>query len=99
MDVQYETAESETQMIILAGRTSPWGLLVDRTDGLADLEISYTSLNNQEQSNWSRAIAGTATYEQHVIEILETDVIHHHTCDLLDSFWSGSTHLETPESN
>ena len=94
LNIEYEAGESEQQMIILSNRSSTWGLLVDRTEGLEDLETSYSTLSAGGDAIWSKVVVGTATYGQHVIQVLDTDAIYQDVCQLLDSFWNGSTHLE-----
>jgi len=94
LNIQYESGESEQQMIILSNRSSAWGLLVDRTEGLEDLETSYCTLSDGGDAAWSKVIVGTATFGQHVIQVLDTDAIYQDAFQLLESFWSGSTHLD-----
>lgn len=94
LNIQYEAGESEQQMIILSNRSTAWGLLVDRTDGLEDLETAYSTLSDSNDASWSKVIVGTATYRQHVIQVLDSDAIYQDACQLLESFWNGSTHLD-----
>lgn len=78
--------ESEQQMLIVNGPAGNWGLLIDETLGLAELEISFSALSNQEDS-WSKISIGSASFRNQVLQILDPLAIHQYAIHLLDAFW------------
>ncbi len=91
LNVQYESLDGEQQLMILPGPQSPWGLLIDRTIGLAELETSYSALSQLEDSGWSKVVVGSASYGSHVLRVLDPEAIYRYAQDLLESYWHDAT--------
>ena len=88
--LQYEPASKTAQQImVLNGPAGPWGLLVDRATTLATLEISISSYS-QDQDRWAKAILGSATFQQHVLQILDPDAVFEYAHQLIDGYWENS---------
>ncbi len=94
LNVQYESNESEQQLMIFCSTSSPWGLLIDRAVGLAELEPSYSAVSPKEEQQWSKVVVGSASWSNHVLQILDPDAILSYALKLMDSYWSDATRLE-----
>lgn len=89
-DSQYDASESaDQQVLILLGPNGPWGLLIDRAESLASLEISISSFSNQ-QDRWAKATLGSASYQNHVLEVLDPVAVFEYASGLIDGFWQNS---------
>lgn len=89
-EIQYEPSSAEAQQVmVLNGPAGPWGMLIDRAVALATLEISISSYSN-EQDRWAKAILGTATFEQHVLSVLDPEAVFVYARGLVDGFWSNA---------
>lgn len=88
--IQYESAPShEQQVMVFNGPAGPWGLLVDRAVALATLEMSIASYSG-DQDRWARAVLGSASYQQHVLQVLDPDAVFEYAHQLIDGFWENS---------
>ncbi len=86
-NIQYETtADSQQQMIILLSHKGPWGLLIDEAATLAELEVSISTLTDQNDP-WSRVLMGSASWQNNVLQVLDPVAICQYTTRLLDMFW------------
>lgn len=87
--VQYDTSvDAEQQLIILLSPAGPWGLLIDEAAALAELEISISTFVNRSDP-WSRVIAGSASWKNQVLQILDPVATCHYASRLLDMFWQS----------
>lgn len=85
--IQYEVQpNSEQQLLLMAGPSGSWGLLIDQTLGLADLETSYSSFSDQGEA-WSKVTVGSASYRNQVLQILDPTATYQYAINLLDRFW------------
>lgn len=88
--IQYESVSNgEQQVMVLNGPAGPWGLLVDRAVALASLEMSISSFSNQ-QDRWAKAILGSATYQEHVLSVLDPAAVFEYARQLIDGYWENS---------
>lgn len=78
--------ESEQQMLIVNGPAGNWGLLIDETLGLTELEISFSALSIKEDA-WSKISIGSASFKNQILQILDPLAIHQYATNLLDAFW------------
>ncbi len=95
MSVQYETASNiERQLMIMLGPQGPWGLLIDQAVALVALETSVSSFSNRDD-NWSKVIVGSASYLNHVLQVLDPTAIYLYASNLLESFWQDTATIES----
>ncbi|MEL7497472.1 MAG: chemotaxis protein CheW [Planctomycetota bacterium] len=88
--IQYEaTDQSDQQVIVLNGNGGPWGLLIDRAESLATLETSISNFSNN-QDRWAKATLGSASYQDHVLQILDPNAVFDYAASLIDGFWANS---------
>jgi len=88
---QDATSAEEKQLMIMMGLQgtwgqSPWGLLIDRAVALVPLETSISSYSSHED-NWSRVIVGSASYSNHVLQVLDAKAIFQYVSNLLEMHW------------
>lgn len=93
-NVQYEANDAEQQLMIFCGTPSPWGLLIDRAVGLAELEPSYSAAATNEEQHWSKVVVGSASWSNHVLQVLDPEAILSYALKLMDSYWSDATRLQ-----
>lgn len=92
--IQYDTsADAEQQMIILLSPSGAWGLLIDEAAALAELEISISTFTNRNDP-WSRVIAGSASWKNQVLQILDPIATSQYASRLLDMFWQSGNQNE-----
>ncbi len=95
-NIRDDSSEVESQLMILPGPQGSWGLLIDRAVGLADLETSYiSSFAPTEDHQWSTVVVGSASYANHVLQVLDPDAIYRYVVHLLEDYWLQATELET----
>lgn len=89
-EMQYESAsEAEQQVLIMLGPDGPWGLLIDQAATLATLETSISNFSNH-QDPWTKATLGSASYQNHVLQVLDPHSVYEYAVTLIDGFWSNS---------
>jgi chemotaxis signal transduction protein len=87
--IQYDTsADAEQQLVILLGPQGPWGMLIDEAATLAELEVSISTFANQNDP-WSRVIAGSASWRNQVLQILDPVAMHQYASRLLNMYWQS----------
>ena len=85
--VQYDQRpDCEQQMMVMLGPVGSWGLLIDETLGLADLETSISTFSGQDDA-WSKVTVGSATFRNQVLQILDPQAVYQYAINLLDMFW------------
>ena len=85
--IQYERSHiAEQQLLVLPGPNGNWGLLIDEALGLADLEISISTLSTQDDA-WSKVVSGSATFKNQVLQIIDPAAVHDYANNLLNMFW------------
>ncbi len=98
LNVEYESNDCEQQLMVLSGPQNPWALLIDRSVGLAELETSWSALAQMGEDRWSKVVVGSATYQNHVLRVLDPDAIYRYAMTLLESYWHDATKLtDEPE--
>lgn len=86
-EIQYDKARPELQqLMILLGPQGPWGLMIDEAVALAALETSISTFSNN-QDRWAKATLGSASYQNHVLQILDPTAIYEYAASLIDGFW------------
>ena len=90
-EIQYETeSESDQQLAVLIGPQGSWGLLIDRADSLASLEVSLSEVSNQ-QDRWAQAVFGSASYKNQILQILDPDALYQYAESLIGGFWQSNS--------
>ncbi|MEM7455696.1 MAG: chemotaxis protein CheW [Planctomycetota bacterium] len=80
---------SEDQLVVINSVAGSWGLLVDQTIDVVALETSLSALANQED-HWSRVSAGSASYKDQVLQVLEPDSLLQYAVSRLEAFWKSA---------
>ena len=89
-EIQYDqTVATDQQLAVLLGPEGAWGLLIDRAETLASLEVAFTEMAN-EQDRWAKAVLGSASYQNQILQILDTAALYEYASSLIDGFWQGS---------
>lgn len=87
--IQYgPSADAEQQLVVLLSPQGPWGLLIDEAASLAELEVSISTFSNQNDP-WSRVIAGSASWNNQVLQILDPVAMHQYASRLLNMYWQS----------
>ena len=82
-----ETAAVEERMLVFEGVDGPWGLCVDHVAGLESLEISRSTERWSSQLSSSSSV-GSASFRDHVLQVLDPDALYRSAATLLESSWS-----------
>jgi chemotaxis signal transduction protein len=95
--IQYDQAstDSERQLAILLGPQGPWGLLIDKAESLASLEISLSEISDQ-QDKWARACTGSASYQNQILQILDPTALYEYAASLIGGFWQTESPQLSP---
>lgn len=86
-------AELQNQLMLMGTSQNGWAMLIDRSVGLADLETSWSSMATIEDDDWSRLVAGSATWDSQILRILDPDAILRYAGKLMDGFWQDAAGL------
>lgn len=90
-EIQYETdSAAEQQLAVLIGPQGSWGLVIDRADSLASLEVSLSEVSSQ-QDRWAQAVFGSASYKNQVLQILDPDALYQYAESLIGGFWQSNS--------
>lgn len=90
MDAQHDLSrDQEPQLMVLSGSQGPWGLLIDRAVALAPLELSIASVD-QITGPGSRVVLGSASYGNHVLQVLDAEAVCEYAAELLHGFWQST---------
>ncbi len=93
-EVQYETTpDREQQILLIDGPQGRWGLLIDQAVTLASLEPSFATVSDHE-NGWSRVTAGSASFQQRVIQVLDPVAMFHYAANLLGMYWQSDVASE-----
>lgn len=88
-EIQYDQNETnDQQLAVLLGPEGPWGLSIDRAETLASLEVAFTEIAN-EQDRWSKAVLGSASYQNQILQILAPIALYEYASSLLGGFWAS----------
>ncbi len=88
-DFDEQEERYENQMLVINGTQGSWGLLIDQTVAVAELETSFSSLNVAED-RWSLVTAGSASYRDHVLQILDPVSLFQFIVCKLDDYWGAA---------
>ena len=88
-EIQYDQNETtDQQLAVLLGPEGPWGLSIDRAETLASLEVAFTEIAN-EQDRWSKAVLGSASYQNRILQILAPIALYEYASILIGGFWES----------
>ena len=88
-EIQYDQNESnEQQLAVMLGPDGAWGLSIDRAEALASLEVAFTEISN-EQDRWSKAVLGSASYQNQILQILAPIALYEYASSLIGGFWQS----------
>ena len=94
-EIQYDQNEAtEQQLAVLLGPDGAWGLSIDRAETLASLEVAFTEIAN-EQDRWARAVLGSASYQNQILQILAPVALYEYASSLIGGFWQESESTST----
>ena len=94
--ISYEhDSESQQQLLTLPGPQGPWGILIDQVISLAPLEVSISNFSNANDQ-WSKVLAGSASYRNEVVQILDAKSLYQYASSMLGRFWQHSVSAEAP---
>ncbi len=89
-EIQYDQNNAaQQQLAVLLGPEGAWGLSIDRAESLASLEVAFTEISNQ-QDRWSKAVLGSASYKNQIVQILEPITLYEYASSLIGGFWQES---------
>jgi chemotaxis signal transduction protein len=91
-EIQYDTVAetSEQQLAVLLGPQGAWGLIIDRADSLASLEVALSEISNH-QDRWAKTVFGSASYRNNILQILDADALYQYAESLIGGFWQGNS--------
>ncbi len=90
-EIQYDQNETtDQQLAVLLGPEGAWGLSIDRAETLASLEVSFTEIAN-EQDRWSKAVLGSASYQNRILQILAPIALYEYASSLIGGFWESES--------
>ena len=88
-EIQYDQNEAnDQQLAVLLGPEGAWGLSIDRAETLASLEVAFTEISN-EQDRWSKAVLGSASYQNQILQILAPIALYEYASSLIGGFWQS----------
>lgn len=88
-EIQYDQNDTnEQQLAVLLGPEGAWGLSIDRAETLASLEVAFTEIAN-EQDRWSKAVLGSASYQNQILQILAPIALYEYASSLIGGFWQS----------
>lgn len=73
--------DRETQVLVIDSLQGHWGLLVDQVITVA--EIDYAVAGETNESEWSSAVLGMATWENRSVRVLQLDAVYRITEQIL----------------
>ena len=89
-----QDSQAQQELLTLLGPAGPWGVLIDQVIALAQLEVSISNFKNADDQ-WTKVLAGSASYRNQVVQILDAKSLYQYVASMLDRFWQDGHQSNT----
>lgn len=91
VQVGVSTAAANRQMLIMNSDAGAWGILIGQVLGLESIEVSFNG-PGADESGWSAVNAGSASFQEQFVTVLDPDTLFRFLNTSLRSHWEGLDH-------